>query len=184
MYMARRAAAVVGNDESAQREYILANADQDDEFWDATVADGKKPGKAAKAPSVGGGAADGENYDLPPPPPPSLARIRSRTSSVPHAPNSAASSAPGSNGPTADWTVALRVQPAFALLQAASSSPSAAEEEDGAWLPTVATGDLVDVNVTACATHFSGHDLQPIQGAENNVRCHHRGRGGGLWANA
>jgi len=154
--MVRRAAAIVGSDEDAQRAFIFANLDQGDEFWHPEEPTG-----------VGAAGPAAAAADVAPPP---LARARSQTASVDAAAAAAAAKPLPAATPAAgeDWSKELRLQPAFGALQAAlqqmDAAAGAGAEAAGAWVQELSPGDLVDVDAAACATSFAGHDLRTIPG--------------------
>ena len=139
LYMVRRAAALVGPDEEAQRRFILENVDQPDSFWAEPQGTEEHPVRQP---------VSNESFRAPTPRPsrPSF-RSNSNSSAASSLRSSSHPSSRESGGAENNWTCSLRGQPLFGRLRAviaesAERSPHGAARQ-ASWLGDLAAGDLV-----------------------------------------
>jgi hypothetical protein len=149
--MVRRAAALVGNDETAQREFILANVDQSEGFW-MSVAELMR-----NETTVQPEHPQPPLHELQEPPPPTLRRDPSKQSGT----------FPASDAPSScEWAEGFK-STGYHLLAARLAEVAAEPRTPGAWVGDLSKGDIVDVNAVACLAFSSGgHSFVSIPGMQ------------------
>lgn len=151
-YILRRAAALVGSDEGKQRRFILANIDQPDDFWHSLthLVSRKSDDHHADEGQAHHGAHQTQPRTL---------QVSSRfqeDEGVDKMRFAQDSSCGGS------WVEALRIEPAYSLLQSHATQDRGDAGGDSAlatasaMLADLSTGDVVDVNVAISRGFASG----------------------------